>query len=109
MIITADTDEMAALEAVIARLDIRRAQVLVEAIIVEMEIVEGRELGLQWLFANDSGLYGSNISTSGAQQGQMLPSLRRLFLRTPPLKTLVSVTSRCLIAGSRYHLWLGSG
>ena len=35
---------MAALE-VIARLDIRRAQVLVEAIIVEMEIVEGRELG----------------------------------------------------------------
>ena len=61
---------MAALEAVIARLDIRRAQVLVEAIIVEMEIVEGRELGLQWLFANDSGLYGSNISTSGAQQGR---------------------------------------
>ena len=70
LIITADTDEMAALEAVIARLDIRRAQVLVEAIIVEMEIVEGRELGLQWLFANDSGLYGSNISTSGAQQGR---------------------------------------
>ncbi len=70
LIITADTDEMAALEAVIARLDIRRAQVLVEAIIVEMEIVEGRELGLQWLFANDSGLYGSSISTSAAQQGR---------------------------------------
>jgi general secretion pathway protein D len=61
---------MAALESVIARLDIRRAQVLVEAIIVEMEIVEGRELGLQWLFANDSGLYGSNISSSSAQQGR---------------------------------------
>ena len=43
---------------------------LVEAIIVEMEIVEGRELGLQWLFANDSGLYGSNISSSSAQQGR---------------------------------------
>ena len=70
LIITADADEMAALEAVIARLDIRRAQVLVEAIIVEMEIVEGRELGLQWLFANDSGLYGSSISTSAAQQGR---------------------------------------
>ena len=70
LIITADADEMAALESVIARLDIRRAQVLVEAIIVEMEIVEGRELGLQWLFANDSGLYGSNISSSSAQQGR---------------------------------------
>ena len=70
LIITADTDEMAALESVIARLDIRRAQVLVEAIIVEMEIVEGRELGLQWLFANDSGVYGSSISTSSAQQAR---------------------------------------
>ncbi|MDG1033958.1 MAG: type II secretion system secretin GspD, partial [Luminiphilus sp.] len=70
LIMTADTDEMAALESVIARLDIRRAQVLVEAIIVEMEIVEGRELGLQWLFANDSGVYGSSISTSSAQQAR---------------------------------------
>ena len=67
LIITADTDEMAALEGVIARLDIRRAQVLVEAIIVEIDVTEGRELGLQWLFANDSGLYGSNISP--ARQG----------------------------------------
>jgi general secretion pathway protein D len=70
LIITAEADEMAALEAVIARLDIRRAQVLVEAIIVEMEVVEGRELGLQWLFANSSGAFGSNISTSSAQQGR---------------------------------------
>ena len=70
LIITADTDEMVALESVISRLDIRRAQVLVEAIIVEMEIVEGRELGLQWLFANDSGVYGSSISTSSAQQAR---------------------------------------
>jgi general secretion pathway protein D len=68
LIITADTDEMAALEAVIARLDIRRAQVLIEAIIVEMTITEGQELGLQWLFSNDSGVFGSNISPSEAQR-----------------------------------------
>jgi general secretion pathway protein D len=55
LIITADTDEMAALESVIYQLDIRRAQVLVEAIIVEMEVIDGQSLGLQWLFANDSG------------------------------------------------------
>ena len=78
LIITADADEMAALEAVIARLDIRRAQVLVEAIIVESDSVEGRELGLQWLFANDSGLYGSNISqarlgTNAAIASAILP------------------------------------
>jgi len=62
LIITADADEMAALEAVIRRLDIRRAQVLVEAIIVEMEAIDGQDLGLQWLFVNDSGFYGSNIN-----------------------------------------------
>lgn len=70
LIITAETDEMAAIESVIHRLDIRRAQVLVEAIIVEMTFSEGQDLGLQWLFANtDSGFYGSNInSPSQAQQ-----------------------------------------
>ena len=70
LIIAADTDEMASLEAVIARLDIRRAQVLIEAIIVEMEMTEGQELGLQWLFSNASGVYGSNISNSSAQQAR---------------------------------------
>jgi len=64
LIITAETDEMAALEAVIHRLDIRRAQVLVEAIIVEMEIIDGQDLGLQWLFADHSGSFGSNINAN---------------------------------------------
>ena len=67
----ADTDEMAALEAVIARLDIRRAQVLIEAIIVEVTVLEGQELGLQWLFANDSGVYGSNITTNEARRNSL--------------------------------------
>jgi len=66
LIITAETDEMAAIEAVIRRLDIRRAQVLVEAIIVEMEVNNGQDLGLQWLFADDSGAFGSNINASNA-------------------------------------------
>jgi general secretion pathway protein D len=67
LIITADTDEMAALEAVIHRLDIRRAQVLVEAIIVEMELIDGQDLGLQWLFAEDDGFFGSNINANDAR------------------------------------------
>lgn len=75
LIITADTDEMAAIEAVIHRLDIRRAQVLVEAIIVEMRLEDGQDLGLQWLFANDSGAFGSNISDDTAARigGAVLP------------------------------------
>jgi general secretion pathway protein D len=49
---------------VVERLDIRRAQVLVEAIIVEMTDDDGRDLGIEWLFLNDSGAYGSS-SNSG--------------------------------------------
>ncbi len=67
LIITADADEMAALEAVIHRLDIRRAQVLVEAIIVEMELIDGQDLGLQWLFANEDGAFGSNINAANTR------------------------------------------
>ena len=67
LIITADTDEMAALEAVIHRLDIRRAQVLVEAIIVEMEVIDGQDLGLQWLFADSNGSFGSNVNANDAR------------------------------------------
>lgn len=67
LIITAATDEMAALEAVISRLDIRRAQVLVEAIIVEMEVIDGQDLGLQWLFASSNGSFGSNINAGDAR------------------------------------------
>jgi general secretion pathway protein D len=77
LIITADTDEMAALEAVIHRLDIRRAQVLVEAIIVEMEVIDGQDLGLQWLFADNDGAFGSNINSGDARArniaGAVLP------------------------------------
>jgi len=71
LIITADPDEMAALEAVIARLDIRRAQVLVEAIIVEMEMKDGEDLGLQWLFASNEGYYGSNINANDTRAARI--------------------------------------
>jgi general secretion pathway protein D len=60
LIVTADADVMQSLMSVIKRLDIRRAQVLVEAIIVEMTDDDGRDLGVEWLFLNDSGAYGAS-------------------------------------------------
>src|SRR5690606_28843134 len=60
LIITAEADVMSSLAAIIGRLDIRRAQVLVEAIIVEMNARDGRDLGIQWLFTNNSGAYGGS-------------------------------------------------
>ena len=71
LIITADADEMAAIESVVHRLDIRRAQVLVEAIIVEMEVGDAQDLGLQWLFAEDDGFFGSNINAANQRSRQI--------------------------------------
>ncbi|TPH15253.1 type II secretion system secretin GspD [Litorilituus lipolyticus] len=48
IVITAQPDMLASLEAVIRQLDVRRAQVLVEAIIVEVFEGDGVSLGVQW-------------------------------------------------------------
>ena len=48
LVITAQPDMLRSLEAVIRQLDIRRAQVLVEAIIVEVFESDGINLGVQW-------------------------------------------------------------
>ncbi|MEI6893529.1 MAG: type II secretion system secretin GspD [Colwellia sp.] len=48
LIITAEPDMLRSLELVIRQLDIRRAQVLVEAIIVEIYESDGVSLGVQW-------------------------------------------------------------
>jgi general secretion pathway protein D len=48
LLITADADTMKSLLSVIKRLDIRRAQVLVEAIIVEVNDELTRNLGVEW-------------------------------------------------------------
>ena len=57
LVISAPPDIMRSLQAVIKKLDIRRAQVLVEAIIAEVSSTKGAELGVQW---------SSSTSTSGA-------------------------------------------
>jgi general secretion pathway protein D len=48
LVITAPPDVMRAMQDVIAQLDIRRAQVLIEALIVELAEGDGVNLGVQW-------------------------------------------------------------
>jgi general secretion pathway protein D len=49
LIITAPPDQFRALQAIIRKLDIRRAQVLVEAIIAEVSYNKAKQLGVQWI------------------------------------------------------------
>lgn len=64
LVITAQPDEMQELEKVISRLDIRRAQVLVEAIIVEVANGTGAQLGVQWGNTNAGMVQFADSSTS---------------------------------------------
>jgi len=67
LIITAPPKIMKSLMAVIDKLDIRRAQVQVEAIIVEIDVNKSSNLGVQWLLDGGSNYgYGvTNLPGSG--------------------------------------------
>ncbi len=74
LIITAETGQIEAIDAMIDRLDIRRAQVLVEAIIVEMVADGIKDLGIQWLFQSEDEGFGSSVDPAGTQ-GNILGGL----------------------------------
>ncbi len=58
LIITAAPDIQQSLKAVVRQLDVRRAQVLVEAVIAEVEASKTQELGVQWIVEGLSGNVG---------------------------------------------------
>ncbi|MFC6340197.1 type II secretion system secretin GspD [Pseudomonas karstica] len=59
--------EIAAYRSIVEQLDIRRAQVVVEAIIAEVSDTRAQELGVQWLFMGNSFGGGTvNFTNSGA-------------------------------------------
>ncbi len=72
LVITAPASVFPSLRAVIQQLDIRRAQVHIEAIIAEVSLDTSNELGVQWLVGGESdkpalstqfGLAGTSISS----------------------------------------------
>jgi len=62
LVITAQPDVMRSLEKVIAKLDVRRPQVLVEAIILEVFEGDGINLGFQWI-SEQGGMVQFNNGT----------------------------------------------
>ncbi len=67
LMLSGEPSALSTLTSLASQLDTPRTQVLVEAIIVELQEGAEKELGVQWLFANtDSGVYGSSAN-SGSQ------------------------------------------
>lgn len=59
VLITADVDTMDTMLSIIDSLDIRRAQVLIEAIIVEIKGNNSKEIGIEWMYqGGDQGFGG---------------------------------------------------
>jgi len=73
LVLTAPPDVMQALQDVIAQLDIRRAQVLIEALIVEMSEGDGINLGVQWGNLDNGAVI--QYSNTGAPIGQVMVGL----------------------------------
>lgn len=72
LIITAAPLQMKSLQSVVGKLDIRRAQLMIEAIIAEVSIDKAAELGVQWRSTDDVGndntsfIGGTNFNAAGS-------------------------------------------
>lgn len=67
VVVTAPANLLQAMEAVVRKLDIRRAQVHVEAVIAEITSDKVHELGVQWgSIPEGSGVVGGTLFNSGA-------------------------------------------
>ncbi len=102
LVITAPPDIYRSLEAVIRKLDVRRAQVLVEAIIAELAANKTNELGIQWFGdGSQSGLAPVGATSFGS------PSLGDVGAAaiaanqgsTPNVSSLGGLLGSCLTLG----------
>ncbi len=71
VLITADVNTMDTMLSVIDSLDIRRAQVLVEAIIAEVSSTGSKELGIEWMYRDDKYGFGSTTNGSNGVLGSI--------------------------------------
>lgn len=86
IILSGEPDLLRSLSRVVGELDVRRAQVLVEAIIVEISEGAARDLGLQFLFSGD----GQSAVPFGATN----------FSRSSP--NLLATTGAALLRGDEF-------
>lgn len=69
LVISAEPDQMRTIESVINQLDIRRAQVLVEAIIVEVAEGDNVGFGVQWASKSGGGTQFNNLGPTIGEIG----------------------------------------
>jgi general secretion pathway protein D len=96
LIITASDPVYRNLRAVIDELDTRRAQVYIEALIVELNSNTSANLGIQWQIGNNTVVGGTNLSTGSANSivnltGALAKGAAGLASASPPLSQGLNV------------------
>lgn len=108
VVINATPEIMRSLKAIIGRLDIRRAQVLVEAVVAEIRTDDQKRLGIQWAYdgSADNGPVGIvNFPTAGdASLGSVAATVAGGGIPTPPgLLAAVGDTAGDVRSGALLH------
>ena len=76
LLINSEPGVMAEIYSVLKRIDVPRAQVLIEAVIVEITVTNSEELGVQWLIGGNDGLNsGTNFTTAGTSVNSIVSSV----------------------------------
>lgn len=80
LVVRAEPQVMNEIEFIVDKLDVRRAQVLIEAAIVEISDDAGRDLGVQWAAGDESGdsrtpVGGTNFDNVGVSLNSVLNQL----------------------------------
>lgn len=76
LLINAEPGVMTEINSVLQRIDVPRAQVLIEAVIVEITVTDTEELGVQWLIGGNDGLNsGTNFTTAGTSVSSIVTSV----------------------------------
>ena len=114
LIITGPPDRLRNIQDIVHQLDIRRAQVLVEAIIAEISEDKARELGVQFAFdgsdnnrpagATSFGSGGSNIVSLASNPSSLASGLTIGALRQGAGKTSFAVLLRALASDANTNI-----
>jgi general secretion pathway protein D len=111
LIITAPPKIMKSLMAVIDKLDIRRAQVQVEAIIVEIDVNKTANIGVQWLLdgGNSYGYGVTNLPGSGTSIVDLAAAVLGATGSTAATSSLTNTTGTVGTTGAISSSTVGTG
>ncbi|MBL8250751.1 MAG: type II secretion system secretin GspD, partial [Candidatus Competibacter sp.] len=115
LVITAPPELIQSLRSVIAQLDVRRAQVLVEAIIAELSAEKTAELGVQWGAGGNNAIGFTNFDAGNSSLANVLGVGRTLNSALKDNLTIPSTTVDSIpkglqlgVGGSNFGLLLSA-